>query len=110
VILCCWQSLDAYLWRREAEWTYWWRSRCRSLQIREAQLAQFNYILVVGEKEQATNTVNVRTRDNHVHGEHPLKHVIDVMSRERGTRSGVGLFGDGQAEAKAEGAGQVAEA
>jgi threonyl-tRNA synthetase len=36
--------------------------------VREAQLAQYNYILVVGESEKASGTVNVRTRDNHVHG------------------------------------------
>lgn len=37
--------------------------------IRNAQLAQFNFILVVGEKELNAGTVNVRTRDNVVHGE-----------------------------------------
>ncbi|XP_058809082.1 threonine--tRNA ligase 1, cytoplasmic isoform X2 [Phymastichus coffea] len=37
--------------------------------IRNAQLAKFNFILVVGEKEKAAGTVNVRTRDNKVHGE-----------------------------------------
>ncbi|PSN51228.1 Threonine--tRNA ligase [Blattella germanica] len=37
--------------------------------IRNAQLAQYNFILVVGEKEQSASTVNVRTRDNIVHGE-----------------------------------------
>ena len=37
--------------------------------IRSAQLAQFNYILVVGKEEAAHETVNVRTRDNVVHGE-----------------------------------------
>ena len=63
------------------------------MQIREAQLAQYNYILVLGEKEQAADTVNVRTRDNHVHGEHALAHVIDVMGTERDTRSLQGLFG-----------------
>uniref|UniRef100_A0AAQ5ZC58 threonine--tRNA ligase n=1 Tax=Amphiprion ocellaris TaxID=80972 RepID=A0AAQ5ZC58_AMPOC len=36
--------------------------------IRNAQLAQYNFILVVGEKEKTSNTVNVRTRDNKVHG------------------------------------------
>ena len=41
--------------------------------IREAQLAQYNYILVVGEKEQAGGTVSVRTRDNQVHGERAVE-------------------------------------
>ncbi|KAL1774340.1 putative threonine-tRNA ligase 2, cytoplasmic [Sigmodon hispidus] len=37
--------------------------------IRNAQLAQYNFILVVGEKEKINNVVNVRTRDNKIHGE-----------------------------------------
>lgn len=47
--------------------------------IRNAQLAQYNFILVVGEKEQSNKTVNVRTRDNKVHGEHGLDHVQERM-------------------------------
>ena len=34
-----------------------------------------NDCAVVGEKEQTHKTVNVRTRDNKVHGEHGLDHV-----------------------------------
>lgn len=45
--------------------------------IRNAQLAQFNFILVVGEKEKEVGTVNVRTRDNKVHGEKTLDAVIE---------------------------------
>ncbi|XP_071845977.1 threonine--tRNA ligase 1, cytoplasmic-like isoform X1 [Apostichopus japonicus] len=44
--------------------------------IRNAQLSQFNFILVVGEKEQTNETVNVRTRDNLVHGERSITEVI----------------------------------
>merc|ERR1712110_798859 len=40
--------------------------------VRNAQLAQYNFIFVVGEKEQNNRTVNVRTRDNKVHGEFTL--------------------------------------
>lgn len=36
--------------------------------IRNAQTSQYNYILVVGPREMAEGTVNVRTRDNVVHG------------------------------------------
>jgi len=43
--------------------------------VRNAQLAQFNFIFVVGEKEQSNRTVNVRTRDNKVHGEFTLEAV-----------------------------------
>lgn len=55
--------------------------------VREAQLAQFNYILVVGNDERAARTVNVRTRDNQVHGERALAEVLSVLERERNERS-----------------------
>ncbi|XP_077569731.1 threonine--tRNA ligase 1, cytoplasmic [Stigmatopora nigra] len=48
--------------------------------IRNAQLAQYNFILVVGEKEKTTNTVNVRTRDNKVHGELSLAETLARLS------------------------------
>jgi threonyl-tRNA synthetase len=35
-----------------------------SRKVREAQTAQYNYILVVGDQEVAANTVSVRLRDN----------------------------------------------
>ncbi|XP_008554533.1 threonine--tRNA ligase 1, cytoplasmic isoform X1 [Microplitis demolitor] len=44
--------------------------------IRNSQLAQFNFILVVGEKERAAGTVNVRTRDNKIHGEISIDDLI----------------------------------
>lgn len=37
--------------------------------------------IVVGEKEQANTTVNVRTRDNKVHGEHAVSDVITKFKR-----------------------------
>ncbi|XP_005999418.1 threonine--tRNA ligase 1, cytoplasmic [Latimeria chalumnae] len=46
--------------------------------IRNAQLAQYNFILVVGEKEKSSETVNVRTRDNKVHGE---RTVLETIAR-----------------------------
>jgi histidyl-tRNA synthetase len=36
--------------------------------VRNAQLAQWNYILVAGEDEMAAGLVDVRTRDNVRHG------------------------------------------
>lgn len=45
--------------------------------IRNAQLAQYNFIMVVGEKELSGNTVNIRTRDNLVHGEFTIDAVIE---------------------------------
>ncbi|XP_050165392.1 threonine--tRNA ligase 1, cytoplasmic-like isoform X2 [Myiozetetes cayanensis] len=49
--------------------------------IRNAQLAQYNFILVVGEKEKANNAVNVRTRDNKVHGEISLSSAIEKLKK-----------------------------
>jgi threonyl-tRNA synthetase len=51
--------------------------------IRNAQLAQFNFILVVGDKEKASGTVNVRTRDNKVHGEVSIAELIQKFERLR---------------------------
>jgi len=45
--------------------------------IRNAQLAQYNFILVVGEKEVTAKTANVRTRDNKILGEFSIEHIID---------------------------------
>lgn len=47
--------------------------------IAEAQVAGYNYILVVGQKESESNTVNVRTRDNVVHGESTLDEVVAMF-------------------------------
>jgi len=54
--------------------------------IRNAQLAQYNFILVVGERERSSETVNVRTRDNKVHGERTIAQVIErfqLLKQER---------------------------
>jgi threonyl-tRNA synthetase len=66
--------------------------------VREAQLDQFNYILVCGASEAENGTVNVRTRDNKVHGEHKLDALIEVLERERKTRSLTCCFEDTSAE------------
>lgn len=46
--------------------------------IREAQLEQVNYILVIGEEEMASKTVNVRTRDNKVEG---TNQILEFMQK-----------------------------
>jgi len=53
-----------------------------SKKIRNAQLDQVNYILVVGDKEVDNSTVNVRTRDEKVLGEKKLKDFIGQMEEE----------------------------
>merc|ERR1711933_312300 len=44
--------------------------------IRNAQCSQYNFILVVGEKEQKNETVNIRTRDNVEHGEKSINETL----------------------------------
>ncbi|CAM6092657.1 unnamed protein product [Calypogeia fissa] len=50
--------------------------------IRDAQLAQFNYILVVGQDEANNGTVNVRTRDNVVHGTKTVSELLSELREE----------------------------
>lgn len=50
--------------------------------IRDAQIAQYNYILVVGRKEVQNGTVNVRTRDNVTHGEKSVDELIQMLNEE----------------------------
>jgi threonyl-tRNA synthetase len=47
---------------------------------------------VVGDKEEAEGTVNVRTRDNVVHGMHALEAVQQVLLQEKAQRSLTSLF------------------
>lgn len=54
--------------------------------IRNAQLAQYNFILVVGEKEKANHAVNVRTRDNKVHGEISVSSAIEKLKKFKSLR------------------------
>ena len=44
--------------------------------VREAAMAQYNYILIVGEKEQEAGTVNVRLRHD---PEHPYEKKMDDL-------------------------------
>ncbi|XP_058492874.1 threonine--tRNA ligase 1, cytoplasmic [Solea solea] len=55
--------------------------------IRNAQLAQYNFILVLGEKEKTSNTVNVRTRDNKVHGERSVEDCIERLKQLKTSKS-----------------------
>lgn len=44
-------------------------------------------VLVVGEKEQTNKTVNVRTRDNVVHGEFSLEDLVARLHRLKKSRA-----------------------
>ncbi|XP_057578521.1 threonine--tRNA ligase 2, cytoplasmic isoform X2 [Hippopotamus amphibius kiboko] len=55
--------------------------------IRNAQLAQYNFILVVGEKEKTNNAVIVRTRDNKIHGVISVNSAIDKLKNLKKSRT-----------------------
>jgi threonyl-tRNA synthetase len=55
--------------------------------VRNAQLAQYNYILTIGDREIETNTVSLRTRDNVVHGDMALGPFLEAICKERDTKS-----------------------
>ena len=52
-------------------------ARTLNKMVREAQLAQYNYILVVGGEEEKNGTASVRTRDNAQHGSKTIEELID---------------------------------
>ncbi|XP_075381194.1 threonine--tRNA ligase, mitochondrial isoform X4 [Mycteria americana] len=54
--------------------------------IRRAQLAHYNFQLVVGPRERARGTVNVRTRDNRRLGERDLRWVLQRLRELRDAR------------------------
>ncbi|MBA2368389.1 MAG: threonine--tRNA ligase [Candidatus Protochlamydia sp.] len=58
-----------------------------SKKVRNAQLAQYNYILTTGDQEMEHRTANLRTRDNVVHGEIQLEEFIQKITNERNSRS-----------------------
>lgn len=46
-----------------------------------------SYVLVVGEKEKASGTVNIRTRDNKVHGERTVEETVERLQQLKRSRS-----------------------
>ncbi|KAL1924279.1 uncharacterized protein VTP21DRAFT_7314 [Calcarisporiella thermophila] len=49
--------------------------------IREAQLLRYNFIMVVGQKEQEAGLVNLRTRDGKQLGTKSLEEILDVWAQ-----------------------------
>ncbi|KAI9239106.1 MAG: putative threonine--tRNA ligase 1, cytoplasmic [Podila humilis] len=47
--------------------------------VRDAQVAQYNFILVIGEKEKLRGTVNVRTREGDRLGEMTVPQVLELF-------------------------------
>jgi len=58
-----------------------------SKKVRSAQIDQVNYILTVGDKEVEHQTLNLRTRNNVVHGEITLKAFLEKITKERENRA-----------------------
>lgn len=67
-----------------------------SKKIRQAQLDQVNYILTIGDREIDTKTINLRTRDNVVHGEMTISTFLDAIEKERKTKALVSPFSSEQ--------------
>merc|ERR1712125_206131 len=51
--------------------------------VRNAQVAQYNFQLVVGEAEVKNGTVNIRTRENKVEGEMKIDDMIEKLQKLR---------------------------
>ncbi|XP_076826635.1 threonine--tRNA ligase 2, cytoplasmic [Brachyhypopomus gauderio] len=60
--------------------------------IRSAQLAQYNFIFVVGEREQSDCSVNVRTREGKQLGQRSLEDVMTSLTQLRDSRSNLNEF------------------
>lgn len=58
-----------------------------SKKVRNAQLAQANYILTIGDQEVENKTANLRTRDNIVHGEIDIDCFLKTIEGERKQRA-----------------------
>lgn len=58
-----------------------------SKKVRNAQLAQANYILTIGDQEVENQTANLRTRDNVVHGEIDIDCFLKTIEGERAQRA-----------------------
>ena len=53
--------------------------------VRNAQIAQYNFQLVVGKEEVSKGTVNIRTRENVVKGEMVVDDFVNMMKELRDT-------------------------
>jgi len=63
------------------------RSLTMNKKIREAQLSQVNYIIVVGDQEMEAKTINIRTRENKVLGAEKIDTFIQKCLKEVKDRS-----------------------
>jgi threonyl-tRNA synthetase len=76
------KSVQQKLWENEFDIEVDLDNNTLKKKIRSGEVKQFNYILVVGEKERGNNTVNIRTRDNVILGEKTIDEVISLFKTE----------------------------
>lgn len=62
--------------------------------VRNAQLAQVNYMLTVGDQEQERGDIALRTRDNVVHGSMELSRFLDTLQEEFKSKAFVSPFSE----------------
>lgn len=73
------QKVRDTLWANNFQVTIDETGRTLNKMVREAQLAQFNYILVVGNKEAESNSVAIRSRSNEMIGVKTLDECIALF-------------------------------
>jgi len=73
------ESVYKYLHQKGFECTVDRSSGQINKKVRNAQLAQWNYILVAGEEEMASGTVDVRTRDTERHGKMRIDQLAEML-------------------------------
>lgn len=57
-----------------------------SRRVRRAQLAHYNFLFVVGQREQSRRTVNIRTRNNRQLGERGMAEAVQRLLELQGSR------------------------
>lgn len=55
--------------------------------VQDKSQSLVSYVLVVGEKEKASGTVNIRTRDNKVHGERTVEETVARLQQLKRSHS-----------------------
>ena len=60
--------------------------------VRNAQLQQINYMIMIGDAEEAAGSISLRSRDNVVHGQLQLDTFIKTILEEKKRRLPTSLF------------------
>lgn len=63
-----------------------------SKKVRNAQLQQINYMIMIGDAEESAGSISLRSRDNRVHGQLQLDTFIKTVLEEKRKRLPTSLF------------------